>query len=1159
MSTHHNPSVRSPRGWRALLFGEPAEIADESTMRTVSAEGPDFPRPSNEVTTTKYTPWNFLPKNLFEQFHRWANLYFLLVIILNFALDVFGREVSMLPLLFVLACTAIKDFYEDFSRRKADREVNLRLCTVVGPEEGQHRLVSWKDLRVGQLVQLHCDEVVPADLLVVFSSDPLGTCFVETSNMDGETTLKSRQCVLPAIPQRDGIPLRQLSSTQAQAQEAPQLPGGILSPASPDEDGSPKFDGIVPPTQLALPHFTLTYTPPHRDLTVFQGNLTLPVDEPREVGIGSTLWRGCVLRTTEWVVGIVVFTGPETKMVMNTEMKTPKRSKLERSTNYAIFVLAACLLVMCLAAGIGVAVWDRKHRNFPLQGKYDPAGRGVTAFWMAIVVFQVIIPVALYIMLEAVKLVVCKLMECDLAMYDPESDVGMRARALNIPEDLGQVEHIFSDKTGTLTDNVMVFQKCFSLATGGVVYAGDKQFLLSERSPRPDQTAPGLFVLCMAACNTVVATLPVDRSATDEVDPPRRVYHAESPDELALVRAASSFGITFLNRSRDEVELLGLHGEVLRYRVFTRLEFDSTRKLMSVILEPIVGNPLDTEFALRPPQLLLLCKGADSSVAQRLSAESLCFERQLEQATIDFSQEGLRTLWLSYRLVERAELDTYLAAYQDARRINGPKEKDEALQAAFSKIERNLIPLGVSAIEDKLQDGVPETIELLQRAGLKIWVLTGDRQDTAINVALRCRLLSQHMVHITLNAENEEACVSLLQDAVARTSRDIRESEVPFGIVIDGKTLRFALHTRAQDDFHTLTNRSSAVLCCRVSPVQKAEVVSFVRHRTRRQTLAVGDGANDVSMLQRADVGIGISGREGLQAVMASDFSIARFRFLAPLLLVHGHWAYHRLAYLVVYLLYKNAFFALLLFIFYPFSGYSATRTIDDWNLIFYSVLYTSLPPLLAGVLEQPLTRQQLLALPALYSRGRNDEVFNPAVFVSYVLELIWQTVVLYFIPYLVYYNRDDAALYTIGVLHLFGSVVVVNMELLLDVHFHTLPLAISIAISLGATVFLTWLIYLDPRQPWSGSLTSRWGSVFWLCLLLSCTVALLPHFIYLSLRAAYRPTTLQTARKSGITLAPAPAQLVQRHDAPSDAMAPSRAPSSHEAVLTAETVTESC
>lgn len=231
----------------------------------------------------------------------------------------------------------------------------------------------------------------------------------------------------------------------------------------------------------------------------------------------------------------------------------------------------------------------------------------------------------------------------------------------------------------------------------------------------------------------------------------------------------------------------------------------------------------------------------------------------------------------------------------------------EELDKAAEVIEQDMFLLGATAIEDKLQDGVPDTIHTLQEAGIKVWVLTGDRQETAINIGYSCRLLHEDMSLIICNEDNHFDTKTFLEAKLQElSSGQAPHQDDPLALVIDGRALTFALEKDIEKIFLDLAKRCKAVVCCRVSPLQKALVVKLVKKYSRSILLAIGDGANDVSMIQAAHVGVGISGVEGLQAARSADFSISQFRFLRKLLLVHGSWAYQRLSKMIFYFFYKN-------------------------------------------------------------------------------------------------------------------------------------------------------------------------------------------------------------------------------------------------------------
>jgi len=340
-----------------------------------------------------------------------------------------------------------------------------------------------------------------------------------------------------------------------------------------------------------------------------------------------------------------------------------------------------------------------------------------------------------------------------------------------------------------------------------------------------------------------------------------------------------------------------VQGEDRNYQVLNTLEFNSTRKRMSAIIRMPDGK------------IKLFCKGADSMIYSRLAKGQ---QQELRKATAEilevFAREGLRTLCV-------AERDLTEEYYQDWSRdhdfaAQALQNREERLEEVADRIERDLMLIGGTAIEDRLQDGVPDTIALLGTAGIKLWVLTGDKVETAINIGFSCNLLSNEMELILIDlpeATIDDAGKVLDQhlktfnltgsdEELAEARNNHEPPEATHALVIDGESLKLVLSDELQQRFLLLCKQCKSVLCCRVSPAQKAAVVALVKNGLNIMALSIGDGANDVAMIQEADVGVGIAGEEGRQAVMSSDYAIGQFRFLQRLVLVHGRWSYKRLA-----------------------------------------------------------------------------------------------------------------------------------------------------------------------------------------------------------------------------------------------------------------------
>ncbi|RZB72179.1 Phospholipid-transporting ATPase 1 isoform B [Glycine soja] len=384
-----------------------------------------------------------------------------------------------------------------------------------------------------------------------------------------------------------------------------------------------------------------------------------------------------------------------------------------------------------------------------------------------------------------------------------------------------------------------------------------------------------------------------------------------------------------------------------QFNVLGMHEFDSDRKRMSVIL----GYPDNS--------VKVFVKGADTFMLKVIDRS---FKMDLVRATEahlhSYSSMGLRTLVIGMRDLNASEFEQWHASFEAAS--TAVFGRAAMLRKVSSIVENSLAILGASSIEDKLQQGVPESIESLRIAGIKVWVLTGDKQETAISIGYYSKLLTSNMTQITINSKNRESCRKSLQDALVMSKKLMSTSGVannaegsshatPVALIIDGTSLVHILDSELEEQLFQLASRSSVVLCCCVTPLQKAGIVALVKNRTSDMTLAIGDGANDVSMIQMPDVGIGISGQEGRQAVMASDFAMGQFRFSVPLLLIHSHWNYQRLGYMILYNFYRNAVVVLVLF----WAFFDAAGTGLFWLLLLGIIVTALLPHLVVKFVYQ--------------------------------------------------------------------------------------------------------------------------------------------------------------------------------------------------------------
>lgn len=860
----------------------------------------------NGVDNTKYTVLSFLPLVLFNQFKDFFNLFFLFVVFTQFIpqLQVGFLFSYLAPLIFVLSVTMIKETYDDLQRRQRDTLINSQTYTRIMTKNTS--VVKAKDLAVGHILELHANERIPADLLLLQTSEETGTVYIRTDQMDGETDWKLRRAV---------------NFTQS----------------------------CLTPSDLLLLKANVTAEAPHKDIYSFTGSLfvnseTLQYAEP--LTLDNMLWANTTLASGS-AIAIVVYTGNDTKSRLNTTSPMWKRGVTDTELNY-LAKLLFCLMAVCASI------------LFIMSGSSS-----VPRLFRYLLLLSPMIPISLRVNLDLARIYYSWLISTDRSLP------GVTARNSNLPEELGRVQYLLCDKTGTLTKNEMILRKLALLSqTFSTSEASERDFLMRTYIAAENSGSRlRECVLSLALCHNVTPIFN-DRGKLD--------YLASSPDEIALVNFARSVGLELIERTSDCIMLKTAAKSIEIYKILAVFPFTSQRKRMGIILQRKASG-----------QIVFFLKGAEEVMQHSLS--KLDRERVLEECD-GFAREGLRTLVISKRDLSDNEYSCWRAVY-DAASI-ALDDRERRVQAEVEKLEVNMSALGVTGVEDKLQDDVPNTIENMRNAGIKVWMLTGDKIETAECIANSTRLKSRDdNWHVIRDQKDRDALALSLEELKAS------KHKVP---VIDGVSLDVLL-TDLKKEFVEACDACPSVICCRVSPTQKAEVAKALKELTSMRICAIGDGGNDVSMIQSAHIGIGIEGKEGKQAALASDFSVTEFKSLNKLLLWHGRLSYKRTANLAHFIFHRGLILAVIQSFFISLFYFNALPLFTGFLLLGYSSYYTNLP-VLSVILDSDSDVKTVLSFPLLYKGLQKGRALNLTMFVWVLWKSLYQGSVI-IIGILLFYN----------------------------------------------------------------------------------------------------------------------------------------------------------
>ncbi|OQO16528.1 hypothetical protein B0A51_18660 [Rachicladosporium sp. CCFEE 5018] len=1026
----------------AIALADETSEDSTATNRTIQVASRQVtPYPANAISNAKYTPLSFLPVTLWNEFKLFLNLYFLLVALSQVlpALRIGYLSTYVAPLAFVLAVTLGKEGWDDVMRRRRDGEANkepyvvLRLEArgvaltgkgprgaggagksvkgrkgdraaevereeeaVGGEDEPSARVIevrkSAKDLAVGDVLVLEKNQRVPADVIILKSiatdaavsedvssaqsrtsealmdlgeeagdelrtrmppSEPIpdagGEAFVRTDQLDGETDWKLRV----AAPLTQSLPASEYLRLR-------------ITAGKPDKRVN-DFAGTI---QL-LPKSSSAYNPPPSDTVG-----TPPTTASAALTIDNTAWANTVLASSTKVHAVVLYTGPQTRAALSTASSRSKIGLLELEINSLVKIL--CILTAALSLLL-VAL-----QRFENDEEERPWYVSVMRF---LILFSTIVPISLRVNLDMAKSVYAYLIHRDQGIP------GTIVRTSTIPEDLGRIEYLLTDKTGTLTRNEMELRK---VHVGSGSYGGEAMdevrefvrlaFAKEEGAAEgalwtPSSGYGGLanasrtrreigvkvrdLVLALAICHNVTPT--IDETADGEKS---TSYQASSPDEIAIVQWTEAVGLRLAHRDRRTMTLHFAGAPVVRVEILNIFPFTSHSKRMGIIVRFYASLTQPGE------DIVFYQKGADTVMSPLLASNDY-----IDEEVGNMAREGLRTLVIGRKPLSLTAYASFTSAFHAASL--SLTARDKAISRVLSThLESALHPLGLTAIEDLLQPLIKPSLETLRNAGLKIWMLTGDKPETARSIALSARLVSarSQMIHPILALRSPSLCLPALQPLLASPSTT--------ALLIDGASLALYL-SHHPSAFLAATLPLPAVIATRCTPSQKASITTLIRSATGKRVMAIGDGGNDVSMISAADIGIGIEGKEGRQASLAADFSVTQFSHIVKLLLWHGRNSYKRSAALGQFIMHRGLLISVAQTVFSIHLAGEPVALYRDWLLVGYATVYTMMP-VFSLVLDRDVDERLTNLYPELYHE------LQAGTSLSYRTFAVWTAISLY-------------------------------------------------------------------------------------------------------------------------------------------------------------------
>lgn len=851
--------------------------------------------PANKLRNQKYYLWSFLFVCLFEQLKNFSNLYFFIEAILKSIprFRIGSIIIGIGPFMLVIFITLLREGYEDYMRYLRDKKANSEKYSCI--KNGVSIVVPSSDLKVGDLVWISKNERVPADVVLLKTTEKDGSVFIRTDQLDGETDWKLK-----------------VSVGEVQRQKS--------------------IDNIF---DLEI---KITAEEPQKDIHTFNGTMFFFLNGKKIIeplNIENVLWMNTVV-ASDSALGCVIYTGKETRSQMNKNKERTKTSKLMKDLNLIMGI------IICILSFISFFLAFAHHK-------------GISLFVYTIrfvLIFSSMIPLSIRVCIELAEYI-------QSVIINKDKDIpNTITRNSKLTEELGRIKYLLSDKTGTLTKNEMMLKKiCVGTLTHSVetFHEVAEAVCEIEREGAPKNSSN--FLRCRDLnwrLYEITRGLSLCHNVISSIENGEIFYKASSPDEIAIVNWTDSVGIKFVERNRNGC-VLSINGRKTIFSILQIFPFTPERKRMGVVVKE-----MDTK------KIFFFEKGADI-VMKNIVKEN----DWLEEETKNLSREGLRTLVIGMKYLNEKEYNCFEKAYSEAK-VSLKERQKRINETVDFFLEKDLELLGITGVEDILQDDLCTTLESLRNAGIKIWVLTGDKIETAKCVAVSSRLVIRGQNILTISeVEDENKTFSTLE-------RNINSC-----LAIDGNSIEF-LMKKNFSRFLEITTKMTCIVCCRCTPTQKSNITEGIKKYTGEVVCCIGDGGNDISMLHSANVGIGIVGKEGKQASLASDFSIEKFKHINKLFLWYGRNSYTCTSKLAHYIIHRGFILTVIQLIFSIVFYFSPVQLYKGMVLVGYVTVYTTFP-LISLLLDYNANLDVVLRYPILYKELTKGRLITPGAFFSWI------------------------------------------------------------------------------------------------------------------------------------------------------------------------------